>query len=228
MALGELENTIGYTFKSKDLLKEALTHRSYLNEHPEWKLPHNERLEFLGDAVLELVASEYLFREFPDFEEGKMTVVRAALVQHNMLVKAAKSIDLEASIFMSKGERSDSAKAKRVIIANAFEALIGAIYLDGGFEPAEEFVRRFMLTHTEEVLRTESYRDAKSELQELAQERLKVTPTYQLLEAKGPAHDRTFKAAVYFDGDQVSEGSGRSKQAAEVQAAERALEALDT
>src|SRR5207247_10165599 len=156
--MDELEKNINFKFKNEDLLREALTHRSYLNEHPEWSLPHNERLEFLGDAVLELVVTEHLFREFPDLPEGQLTVLRAALVNYQHLAKIAREIKLEKAISMSKGERSDSSKAKEVILANTFEALLGAMYLDQSLQPCRKFVAEFILVHLHEILEPSSYR----------------------------------------------------------------------
>ena len=223
-ATEQLEAKIGASFKNKDLLKEALTHRSYLNERPSWPLPHNERLEFLGDAVLELVISEDLFRTFPDFPEGQMTMLRAALVNYQMLARVAGDIDLNSFLLMSRGENRDRGKAREVILANALEALIGAIHMDLGFEAARTFIRRFILIYLEEILATKSYKDAKSELQEIVQERLRNTPTYKVLEEHGPAHQRTFVIGVFFGDEQVAQGSGTSKQEAETAAAKKALE----
>lgn len=219
----DLETTISITFKNSDLLKEALTHRSYLNENTSWPLPHNERLEFLGDAVLELAITEELYEKFPDQAEGQLTVFRAALVNYQQLAKVAQDIKLDKYIHMSKGERNDASKAREVILANALEALIGAIYLDQGFTPAKEFIARFVLTYLPGILETKSYRDAKSELQEIVQERYRVTPTYRVLDESGPAHKRTFRIGVYFGPDFMAEGVGTSKQEAEVVAARQAL-----
>jgi len=219
----ELENTIRISFKNKDLLTESLTHRSYLNEYPRWHLPHNERLEYLGDAVLELLVSERLFKEFPEYPEGKLTVFRAALVNYQMLAKVAERIKLQNYILMSRGEKKDTGKAREVILANAMEALIGAIYLDQGFENVRPFVEAFVMSNLEEVLKTKSYKDSKSELQEIVQERLKLTPTYRVLEESGPAHKRVFKMGVYFGEKLVAQGDGTSKQEAEIDAAKNAL-----
>lgn len=221
-----LEAIIGVSFKNKDLLIEALTHRSYLNEYPRWQLPHNERLEYLGDAVLELIVSEELFNKFPSYPEGQLTVLRAALVNYQILAKVAERFGLEKFILMSRGERKDTGKAREVILANAMEALIGAIHLDGGFETARSFAERFVMTNLDEVLKTKSYKDAKSELQEIVQERLKVTPTYRVLEESGPAHKRIFKMGVYFGDKLIASGEGTSKQEAELDAAKNALTKL--
>lgn len=219
----ELGKIIGYVFKNSDFLLEALTHRSYLNENTKWRLPHNERLEYLGDAVLELIVTEALFKKFPNEPEGKMTVLRAALVNYQILAKIGGEIRLEEFILMSKGERGGSPKAKEVILANAMEALVGALYLDGKMSAAENFVDKFILTHLQEVLETKSYKDAKSELQEIIQEKMKITPSYSVLEETGPAHERQFKIGVYFGDQLMAEGRGASKQEGEIEAAKEAL-----
>jgi ribonuclease-3 len=223
MASDELEKNIGIPFKNKDLLTEALTHRSYLNEYPRWHLPHNERLEYLGDAVLELLVSEELFIKFPEYPEGQLTVLRAALVNYQILAKVAEKIGLQNFILMSRGEKKDTGKAREVILANAMEALIGAIYLDQGFEVMRPFVQRFVMNNLDEVLKTKSYKDAKSELQEIVQEKFKLTPTYRVLQESGPAHKRVFKMGVYFGDKAIADGDGASKQEAELEAAKNAL-----
>jgi ribonuclease-3 len=223
MNLEELVQKIGVKFKNINLLKEALTHRSYLNEHPNWPLPHNERLEYLGDAVLELAVSEALFNKFSNYSEGQLTVLRAALVNYQLLSKIAAEINLDKFILMSKGERADTSKAREVILANTIEAVIGAIYLDRGFGVVEKFIQKFILVHLDEILRTKSYKDAKSELQEIIQERLRLTPTYRVLEESGPAHQRVFRIGVYFGEEFIAEGTGSSKQEGEIEAAKNAL-----
>jgi ribonuclease III len=219
---------IGISFKNKDLIVEALTHRSYLNEYPKWRLPHNERLEYLGDAVLELIVTDALFRKFPKQPEGQLTVLRAALVNYQILARVAESIDLDDFVLMSRGERKDIGRAREVILANAIEAVIGAIYLDRGFEKARGFVEKFVLVHLDDVLKTKSYKDAKSELQEIIQERLKITPTYAVRGESGPAHERRFVMGVYFGEQLIAEGEGLSKQDAEIEAAKNALKKYRT
>ncbi len=223
MAFDELERNIGVLFESKDLLTEALTHRSYLNEYPKWPLPHNERLEYLGDAVLELIVSEELFAKFPKEPEGRLTVFRAALVNYQILAKVAERIGLQDFIMMSRGERKDVGKAREVILANAMEALIGAIYLDQGFAAAKKFTDAFVMSNLDEVLATKSYKDSKSELQEVIQEKLKLTPTYDVITEEGPAHRRIFTMGVYFGDKLIATGEGTSKQEAEADAAKNAL-----
>ncbi len=224
--LSVFEKILGAEFKNKELLKEALTHRSYLNEHPHWPLSHNERLEYLGDAVLELAVSRFLFERFPDYPEGKLTSLRAALVNYRMLSAVASEISLEKFMLMSKGEAKDSEKAREIIMANAVEAVIGAIYLDGGYGSAEAFIGRAVLSHLDEVVDRGLDKDPKSLLQEIAQEKEKITPTYKVMKEEGPDHQRTFYVGVFFGDNLVEEGVGSSKQEAEVAAAENAIRKL--
>jgi len=223
MDTSALEKKLGAKFRNGDLLVEALTHRSYLNEYPRWRLPHNERLEYLGDAVLELLVSEELFDRFPEQPEGQLTVLRAALVNYQILARVAERIGLQDFIMMSRGERKDTGRAREVILANAIEAVIGAMYVDQGLEKVRVFVKKNVMNNLDEVLKTKSYKDAKSELQEVVQEKLKLTPTYAVLDESGPAHQRTFKMGVYFNGKLIASGNGPSKQEAEVEAAKNAL-----
>lgn len=221
----ELEKKLGVKLSQRDLLKEALTHRSYLNERPDWPHAHNERLEYLGDAVLELAVTDSLFRRFPQMPEGQLTVLRAALVNYQMLSRIALALGLEQHIYMSRGEARDTGKAREVILANAIEAVIGAIYLDAGMNAAFVLVRKFVVSHIDEVLEKKTYRDPKSELQEIVQEKMKLTPHYKVLDEHGPAHQKTFRVGVFFDGERAAEGTGSSKQEAETEAARAALEA---
>ncbi len=221
--LDQFSKIIGIKFKDSDLLLEGLTHRSYLNENTRWHLPHNERLEYLGDAVLELAVTEELFGKFPNYPEGQMTVLRAALVNYQNLASVARDIKLHDFILMSRGERRDEGKAREVILANAIEAVIGAIYLDAGMEGAKKFILQFIWPRLPEILKTKSYRDAKSELQEIVQEKLKITPSYKTIEESGPAHKRLFKIGFYFDDKLIAEGGGQSKQEGELEAAKEAL-----
>lgn len=219
----QLEDKIGVHFKNPDLLLEALTHRSYLNEFPKWRLPHNERLEYLGDAVLELIVTEELFEQFPKSPEGQLTILRAALVNYQTMAKVAEEIGLQDFILLSRGEKRDLGKAREVILANAMEAVIGALHLDRGLETARKFVKKFIMIHLDEIVKTKSYKDAKSELQEIIQDRLKLTPTYKVLDESGPAHKRTFKIGVYFGEKLIASGSGASKQEGELDAAKSAV-----
>ena len=223
MDVSALEKKLGFKFKDGDYIAEALTHRSYLNEFPKWPLPHNERLEYLGDAVLELLVSEELFEKFPKQPEGQLTVLRAALVNYQILARVAESLDLDRFILMSRGERKDTGRAREVILANAIESVIGAMYLDQGLEKVRTFVKKHVMKNLDNVLKTKSYKDAKSELQEVIQEKLKVTPTYSVLHEVGPAHKRTFTMGVYFGSKLIAQGEGPSKQEAELEAAKAAL-----
>ena len=218
-----LEQKLGVIFKNKNLLKEALTHRSYLNENPSWPLPHNERLEFLGDAVLELAVTEILFSRYPTSPEGELTSIRSALVNYQMLADIAKNMELGDYVFLSKGEAKDAGKAREVILANSFEAVLGAVYLDAGYESAKNFIEKAVMGRLDEVIEKKLYQDPKSLLQEIVQEKLRATPTYSVLSEKGPDHAKIFKVGVFFNGDLIAEGEGASKQEAEVEAAKNAL-----
>ena len=218
-----LEEKIGVEFKKKELLKEALTHRSYLNENPNFKTSHNERLEYLGDAVLELITTEFLYEAYPSYQEGQLTTLRAALVNYQMLGKIGKEINLDKYLLLSRGESKDTGKAREVILANTVEALIGSIYLDQGYEVAKKFIKEFVFSHLEEILSQKLYRDPKSTLQEIAQNKLKLTPTYKVLSEAGPDHNKKFVIGVYLGENISAEGKGTSKQEAEINAAESAL-----
>jgi len=226
MNLSEFEKEIGCDFKNQNLIKEALTHRSYLNERPDWGVSNNERLEYLGDAVLELSVTKYLFDKFPKSPEGELTVLRAALVNYQMLSRVAEEISLEKFIFLSRGEAQEGGKAREVILANAMEAVIGAIYLDQGFNKADGFIEKYIIPHLKTILKNKSYRDSKSKLQEVVQEKFKVTPNYKVIEESGPAHKKIFKIGVYFNENLVASGTGLSKQEAELEAAEKALKEI--
>lgn len=224
--LTRIEKKISIEFQNKNLLREALTHRSYLNENPSWGVPHNERLEFLGDAVLELTVTENLFSSYPDYTEGELTSIRAALVNYQTLAKIAKDINLDESIYLSKGEAKDTERAKEVILANALESLIGAIYLDKGYEISANFIKENVLKLVPEIVEKKLYKDPKSLLQEIIQEKLKITPTYEVMAEDGPDHDKIFEVGVYFNDKLAGQGKGHSKQEAEIDAARNALEKL--
>src|SRR3989338_5607056 len=195
----ELESKIGFSFKNKDLLITALTHRSYLNENPSWRLDHNERLEFLGDAVLELVVTEYLFKNYPN-PEGELTNWRAALVNAKILSDTAHEFELYDYLYLSRGESKDNnAKAKNYILANAFEAVIGAIYLDRGFKAIQKFISDKLLVKLDYILEHQLYLDAKSHFQEITQEKVGITPNYKVLEESGPDHNKKFVIRRYTD-----------------------------
>ena len=216
-----LQDKIGFEFNNEDLLKEALTHRSYVNENALWPFKNNERLEFLGDAVLELVVTEELFTHFPKKEEGELTIYRAALVNSRMLSKVARDIGLDKEILTSKGELKEIGGGwGETILADGVEALIGSIYLDKGYVASRKFVRSFVMRHLENIIKAGA-KDAKSLIQEIAQEKYGFTPTYKVLEESGPAHERLFKIGLYFGEELKSEGTGNSKQSAELVAAEK-------
>ncbi len=221
--LENLESVLGVSFRDQGLLKEALTHRSYLNENPKWPLPHNERLEFLGDAVLELVVTEYLYAQFPASPEGRLTAVRAALVNYQNLASVGKKINLEDFIFLSRGEAKDTGRAREVILANAMESLLGAIYLDQGYGAAKRSITALILPEVEKIIAEEKYRDPKSFLQEKVQTRYKITPVYKVLGENGPDHDKVFEVGVFVNDELMGKGEGPSKQEAETKAAEAAL-----
>lgn len=224
---GPLEERLGHVFRDRSLLLQALTHRSYLNENTSYEYPHNERLEFLGDAVLELVVTESLYKNYAN-DEGDLTNWRAALVNAKTLSVIAKELDFEEYLLLSKGEAKDKdTKARVYILANAIEAIIGAIYLDGGVPAAEKFVNAHILSILPKILKDELYVDAKSKFQETAQELLGTTPTYKVLEEKGPDHAKEFTIGVYLDKELIAVGRGTSKQEAQVAAADAGLEAKD-
>jgi ribonuclease-3 len=211
------------SFKNLDLLIEALTHRSYLNEHREYTGSHNERLEFLGDAVLELAVTNFLFKKFPAKPEGDLTSYRAALVNTVSLALSAQAIGINDYLLLSKGEAKDTGRARDVILADAFEAVIGAIYLDSGYESAEGFIARNLYTKIDDVISKRSYQDAKSRFQELAQEKRGNTPRYETLSEEGPDHAKLFTVGVFIDKKEIAKGEGQSKQEAEQSAAQAGL-----
>ncbi|MBI1961643.1 MAG: ribonuclease III [Parcubacteria group bacterium] len=220
-----LENAIGITFTNSQLLQQALVHRSYLNENPSFELPHNERLEFLGDAVLELAVTEYLYQHYPN-PEGELTNWRASLVNAATLAAVSQEAGLEGYLYLSKGESRDSnSKARNYILANAMEALIGAIYLDRGYEAAAGFIKQWIIAKLAHILEHKLYRDPKTAFQEAAQERLSLTPTYHVVSESGPDHNKHFTVAVRLGDAEVAQGVGTSKQEAETAAAAAALEA---
>lgn len=219
----EFEKKIGIEFKNKLLLQEAFTHRSYLNENPDWEFDHNERLEFLGDAVLELIVTEYLFSTFKEKKEGELTSLRAALVNANMLSDISQKLGLNDFLLLSRGEAKDLGRARQYILANTFEALVGAIYLDQGYEAVQKFIKENVLSRTEEVIARKLFQDPKSLFQERAQEIAGVTPRYDVIKEWGPDHNKHFVVGVYLGEELVAEGEGPSKQEAQARAAEAAL-----
>ncbi len=219
----KLEEKLGIKFENKNHLVQAFVHRSFLNENRDFSLAHNERLEFLGDAVLELVVTEFLFEQYLN-PEGELTNWRAALVNAKMCAQVANEIELDEYLFLSHGESKDTnSKAREYILANAIEALIGAIYIDQGWDIAKQFITRWIITKLPEVLELGLWMDPKSRFQESAQEVVGVTPTYKVLSEDGPDHDKQFVIGVYLGKEEVAQGKGGSKQEAQVSAAEAAL-----
>ena len=220
----KLEKIIKIKFKNLDYLRQSVVHRSYINENSSFELGHNERLEFLGYAVLEIIVTEYLFKNFPDTPEGELTNWRASLVNSKMLALVAGEIKLENFLYLSHGESKDkNSKARQYIVANAVEAVIGAIYLDQGIKSATKFVKEHMLSKLEHILSNQLFLDPKSKFQEKSQEIHKTTPHYKVLSEKGPDHDKIFEVGLYLGDKMISKGKGTSKQEAQVDAAEKGI-----
>lgn len=220
---GKFEEKIGIKFRNKDLLKQALTHRSFLNEHKNLKGKHNERLEFLGDAVLELVITHYLYDKYPDKDEGDLTSIRSALANAQTCAEVAKKLDVNDYLLLSRGEAKDTGRARQYILANALEAIIGAIYTDQGYDKARDFILEHIAPMTDKIVKEELWVDAKSKFQEKAQDIAGVTPSYKTTRETGPDHDKKFTVAVFVGEEMIAEGEGDSKQDAEQSAARRAL-----
>jgi len=219
-----LEKKLNLKFKNKDLLIQAFVHRSYLNENPDLNLANNERLEFLGDAVLELVVTENLYKEFPEKSEGELTNWRASLVNAKMLSKTSKNLDFNDFLLLSRGETKEIGKAREYILANTFEAFIGAVYLDQGYKNCQKFIKKYLLKQLPEIIEKGLFRDAKSNFQEEAQERAGITPSYKVLEEWGPDHAKHFIVGIFLGKELTAKGEGSSKQEAEEKAAKKALE----
>mgnify|MGYP001558207470 CR=1 FL=1 len=223
--VSELSKQLGTKFKNLDLLLNAITHRSYLNEHPKFGFGHNERLEFLGDAVIELVVTEFLYNNYPN-PEGDLTNWRASLVNANTLGDLARELEIEDYLLLSKGESKDkSSKARLYILANAFEAIVGALYLDGGYKEAAKFLKKNLLVKLAEILEKKLYLDPKSRFQEVAQEKYTITPNYKVLKETGPDHAKKFTIGVYIGDEMIATGKGMSKHEAQVDAAKNGMEA---
>lgn len=218
-----LEKKIGLKFKNKELLTQAFVHRSYLNENPGFHLDQNERLEFLGDAVLELVITEYLYKMYPEKAEGELTNWRAALVNAKMLTSVAEEIGFNDFLLLSRGETKELGKARQYILANTFEAFIGSLYLDSGYESAEKFIGTYLLKKLPNIIQKKLYKDSKSQFQEESQEKIGVTPVYKVIKEWGPDHKKKFAVGVFLNEELVAEGQGDSKQEAEEEAAKQAL-----
>jgi ribonuclease-3 len=224
MDFSKFEEKLNITFKDKDLLMQAFLHRSYLNENKGLKMDHNERLEFLGDAVLELVVTEFLFAKYPKKPEGDLTSYRAALVNTVTLASVAGELGMNDFLLLSKGEAKDTGRARQYILANTFESFVGALYLDGGYENAKDFIAKNLFPLTDEIVEKGLWQDAKSRFQEVAQEKMSITPQYKTVQEVGPDHAKNFVVGVYLNEEKIGEGEGKSKQEAEQAAAQNALE----
>jgi ribonuclease-3 len=223
MTLEELQMNNNIQFKDRALLEQAFIHRSYINENPRTGLVHNERLEFLGDAVLELVVTEYLFSNYPHHNEGDLTAYRSALVNAVTLGEVASSLGFNDLIKLSKGEAKDVHRARSSILADAYEAFVGALYLDQGYQNARDFIASTVLHKTSDIIKRGLHRDAKSYIQEKSQEVFSITPSYRVLQEEGPDHDKLFTIGIYFGDELIANGQGKSKQEAETSAARKAL-----
>lgn len=219
-----LEKKLGLSFKNKDLLAQAFVHRSFLNENPKFSIGHNERLEFLGDAIVEHIVTDYLYTKYPDKNEGELTSWRAALVNAKMLAKIAQNIGLNDFLLLSQGEEKEEGKARQYILANTLEAFIGSLYLDQGLPSCKDFIEKHLLPELPEIIASGLYKDAKSSFQEETQEETGITPTYNVLKESGPDHAKKFVIGVFVGDKLAAEGEGSSKQEAEEAAAKKALE----
>ena len=223
MTLSEFKHHIQVTFTNDALLTQAFIHRSFINENPRSGLEHNERLEFLGDAVLELIVTEYLYVKYPHHNEGDLTAYRSALVNAVTLGNLADSLSFNEMMKLSKGEAKDVSRARSSILADAYEAFVGALYLDQGYDATKTFITKTLLGKTDEIIRKGLYKDAKSFVQEKAQELYGVTPSYKVLHEEGPDHDKLFNIGIYFGENLIAEGKGKSKQEAETDSAKNVL-----
>ncbi len=223
--LQTFQESIGVSFTDADLLRQAFTHRSYLNEHRDEVQGHNERLEFLGDAVLELISTHFLFEKFPEQDEGELTAYRAALVNAVTCAQIASELHMNDYLLLSRGEAKDQGRARQMLLANAFEALVGALYLDQGYDVARAFIEKHLFPKIDEIVKKKLWRDAKSAFQEKAQDAEGVTPHYSVIRETGPDHDKQFIVGVYIKEALIAQGIGKSKQEAEQEAARTALEA---
>jgi len=218
------EQKVGVTFNNKELLIQAFTHRSYINENRHVKREHNERLEFLGDAVLELVSTIFLYNKYPNKHEGDLTAIRASLVNTITISGVARDLGFNDELLLSKGESRDEGRARQAILANTFEAVIGSIYVDQGYDVASEFINKHLLPLTDIIVKDSLWIDSKSLFQEKAQELYSHTPVYKTITEEGPDHDKEFTIAVYVGEEEVATGAGKSKQDAEQKAARAGIE----
>lgn len=220
----DFEKKTGFVFKDKNLLAQAFTHRSYINENTGSRLSHNERLEFLGDAVLELSVTDYLYNEYKEKDEGELTAYRSALVNAVIIGEVAGELNMNDFLLLSKGEARDVGKARTYILANTYEAYLGALYLDQGYEICDKFIQKTLITKLPDIIKNKLWRDAKSLVQEKAQEHFNTTPSYSVINETGPDHDKHFTIGIFFGKDKIATGKGKSKQEAEQSAARNALE----
>ncbi len=220
----EFEKKTGFVFTDKSLLRKAFTHRSYINENKSSNMEHNERLEFLGDAVLELVVTDHLYKKYPLKNEGDLTAYRSALVNANTLSAVASELGMNEFLLLSRGEMKDIGRARQYILANTFEAYVGAVYLDQGYGAAEKFIAQKLFPLIDEIVKNRLWQDAKSHFQEKAQEKVGITPSYKTIREEGPDHNRVFTIGLYLGDELIVEGKGKSKQEAEQDAAQRGLE----
>lgn len=225
--LSAFEKITNIVFNDKKLLEQAFIHRSYINESTGSKLSHNERLEFLGDAVLELIVTDYLYNKYPDRDEGELTAYRSALVNAVIIGEVAQAIGMNDYLLLSKGEAKDAGRARSYILANTYEAYVGAVYIDQGYDVARDFIARTLFGKIDTIVAKKLWRDAKSLVQEKSQEYLNMTPVYKVISEAGPDHDKHFTIGVFFGEEQIATGKGKSKQEAEQAAARSALEIKD-
>lgn len=217
------EKTLRAPFKDRSLLLQAFVHRSYLNENPQFEVGHNERLEFLGDAVLELVVTDFLYCTYPKEDEGTLTAYRSALVNAVTISQVAQDLSMNDYLVLSRGEAKDNGRARQIILANTFEALVGALYLDQGYDAARDFITEHLLPRMKDILADNLWLDAKSYFQERSQDAAGLTPSYHVLSETGPDHDKRFTVGVHIGEEMIAKGSGHSKQEAEQDAARKGL-----
>jgi ribonuclease-3 len=218
------EKKTNIIFNDKKLLEQAFIHRSYINENTGSHLSHNERLEFLGDAVLELIVTDYLYKKYPEEDEGSLTAYRSALVNAVIIGEVALALGMNEYLLLSKGEAKDIGKARGYILANTYEAYVGALYIDRGYDIAKDFIAKTLFNKIDGIVAKKLWRDSKSLVQEKSQEYLNVTPSYKVIHEAGPDHDKHFTIGIFFGNDLIAEGKGKSKQEGEQAAAHKALE----
>lgn len=220
--LNAFQANLGVNFSNLELLTQVFVHRSYLNEHKSFSLANNERLEFLGDAVLELVVTDHLYRTYPN-PEGELTALRSSIVKGEMLAEVARKMGISQLLLLSKGEAKSGGRDKGYLLANAFEAFLGALYLDKGYDACEKIIHDHVIVYLADIIENKTFIDPKSRLQEYTQEKYGITPTYQVVSETGPDHEKIFTVSVSVGDEELSQGTGGSKQAAQVSAAELAL-----